>query len=449
MGVSVPGMPDAGALSASDWLYILQGTGLDRDRKATLSKVREYCTSAGVALHELNTSNAVSSVLTLALGAATTNAFVVVSGTVCSTFTLSITGSVPAGCQVNVLMEASGSLKIVSGDGATVNGIDATLLLSLGDSSLLGRGTGTVWWGSATRSAANTDAAVLAETQRAEGVETSFSQSLSSEANARSEADTALGTRITTEESAREQAIAACATTAGDNSFSGENSFTKTLGFSVASFGSDDASSIPMESLSKGSPAVFKLTGYGIIYCDFLTPGYSPVRCTVINSVNKGLSISGLSGTIRKIFQNGTHLDIAVVHDSMTGISDLAVELIWDGSVLNVVSLAEYKPSNSIGMSATIGEPGDLPRVLRTTGSNDHSVSLADPTLCDGYSCTILRGDAGTLALSWSFTGTFPVLCWAKGGSSWVTHATGFSASSSALLIEVYSSGGEWWIRES
>ena len=237
--------------------------------------------------------------------------------------------------------------------------------------------------------------------------------------------------------------------TTGDNVFSGKNSFTKTLGFSVVSFGSSDSSSTPMESLSKDSPAVFNLTGYGIIYCDFLTPGYSPVRCTVINSVNKGLSISGLSGTIRKIFQNGTHLDIAVVHDSMTGISDLAVELIWDGSVLNVVSLAEYKPSKSIGMSATIGEPGDLPRVLRTTGSNDHSVSLADPTLCDGYSCTILRGDAGVLTLSWVFTGTFPVLCWAKGESSWVTHATGFSASSSALLFDVYSSGGEWWIRES
>lgn len=245
------------------------------------------------------------------------------------------------------------------------------------------------------------------------------------------------------------EAVGACATTAGDNVFSGKNSFAKTLGFSVVSFGSNDASNIPMESLSKDSPAVFKLTGYGIIYCDWLTAGYAPVRCTVINYANKGLSISGLSGTIRKIFQNGTHLDIAVVHDSMTGISDLAVELIWDGSVLNVVSLAEYKPSKSIDMSATIGEPGDLPRVLRTTGSNDHSVSLADPTLCDGYSCTILRGDAGTLALSWSFTGTFPVLCWAKGGSSWVAHATGFSASSSALLIEVYSSGGEWWVRES
>lgn len=244
-------------------------------------------------------------------------------------------------------------------------------------------------------------------------------------------------------------AVEACATTAGDNAFSGKNSFAKTLGFSVVSFGSDDASSIPMESLSKDSPAVFKLTGYGIIYCDFLTPGYSPVRCTVINSVNKGLSISGLAGTIRKIFQNGTHLDIAVVHDSMTGISDLAVELIWDGSVLNVVSLAEYQPSKSIGMSATIGEPGDLPRVLRTTGSNDHSVSLANPALCDGYSCTILRGDAGTLALSWSFTGTFPVNYLAKGGTSWVVHATGFAASSSALLLDVYSSGDEWWIRES
>lgn len=195
MGVSVLGMPDAGALSASDWLYILQGTGLDRDRKATLSKVREYCTSAGVTLYELNTSNAVGHVLALALGSASTSAFVVVSGSGAGAWTLNISGSTPAGCQVNVLMMASGTLKLAATD-ATINGIDSSLTLTVGDSALLGRGTGTVWWGSATRSAANTDAAVLAETQRAEGVETSFSQSLSSEANTRSEADSALGLRV-------------------------------------------------------------------------------------------------------------------------------------------------------------------------------------------------------------------------------------------------------------
>lgn len=197
MPTSVPMMADAGALTGADWLYLIQGMNLDRDRKVPLEKVREYCTGAGVALYELNTSNADGGVLELALGASTTNAFVVVSGTVHSTFTLSITGSVPAGCQVNVLMEASGSLKIVSGDGATVNGIDPTLLLSVGDTALLGRGTGTVWWGSATRSAANTDAAVLAEYTRAEAEEQALSQAIAAEASTRGDADTALGTRIT------------------------------------------------------------------------------------------------------------------------------------------------------------------------------------------------------------------------------------------------------------
>ena len=226
MGVSVPGMPDAGALSASDWLYILQGTGLDRDRKATLSKVREYCTSAGVTLYELNTSNAVDGVLALALGSATTNAFVVVSGTVRSAHTLNIFGSVPVGCQVNVLMEASGSLKIASGDGATVNGIDATLLLSIGDAALLGRGTGTVWWGSATRSAANTDAAVLAEAQRAGTAESALSQGLSSEVQARSTADLSLSTAISNEATRAEGAEQTLATNLTNEVTARENADT-------------------------------------------------------------------------------------------------------------------------------------------------------------------------------------------------------------------------------
>jgi len=249
--------------------------------------------------------------------------------------------------------------------------------------------------------------------------------------------------------SAISTAVEACAATAGDNVFSGKNSFTKTLGFSVVSFGSSDSSSIPSQSLSKDSPAVFKLTGYGIIYCDFLTSGYPPVRCTVINTVNKGLSISGLDGTIRRVLQNGTCVDRVVVRDSMTGISDLAVELIWDGSVLNVISLSERQLSKSIGASVTLGDPEDLPRLLSTNGSSDHVVTLANPSACDGYACTILRGDVGSLALSWAFGGNYALNYWPKGGTSWVAHSTGFAASSSAMLFDVYSADHEWWIRES
>lgn len=42
MPTSVPGMPSAGALNASDLLYIIQGLGLDRDRKVTLDTVRSF-----------------------------------------------------------------------------------------------------------------------------------------------------------------------------------------------------------------------------------------------------------------------------------------------------------------------------------------------------------------------------------------------------------------------
>lgn len=42
MPTSVPGMPSAGALNASDLLYLIQGLGLDRDRKVTLDTVRSF-----------------------------------------------------------------------------------------------------------------------------------------------------------------------------------------------------------------------------------------------------------------------------------------------------------------------------------------------------------------------------------------------------------------------
>lgn len=186
---SVLNFSDAVALAGADKLYLLQGAGLDRDRKVSLEKIREFCTSEGVSLFELNTSDAASGVLTLALGASTTSAFVAVSGTGQNPYTLHITGSVPAGCQINVLMLASGTLKLSSD--ATINGIDSTLSLSLGDSALLGRGTGTVWWGSATRSASAVDAAVAAEKTRAEAEATALSQAITAEANARASAITA------------------------------------------------------------------------------------------------------------------------------------------------------------------------------------------------------------------------------------------------------------------
>lgn len=36
MPTSVPMMADAGALTGADWLYLIQGMNLDRDRKVTL-----------------------------------------------------------------------------------------------------------------------------------------------------------------------------------------------------------------------------------------------------------------------------------------------------------------------------------------------------------------------------------------------------------------------------
>lgn len=210
MPTSVPMMPAAGELHTENLLYLIQGTALDRDRKLTLAALREYCTAQGVSLYELNTSSAVSGVLTLALGAASTSAFVAVSGTprkeVSGTlrnhFTLKISGSVPAGCQLTVVDAASVFLKIASSD-ATINGIDASLELTAGDSALLGRGTGTVWWGSATRSAAAVGAAVAAEKTRAEEEETSLSQAITAEATAR-EAET---TRAEAAESALSEAV--------------------------------------------------------------------------------------------------------------------------------------------------------------------------------------------------------------------------------------------------
>jgi hypothetical protein len=212
-------MPSAGTLGPDNLLYLLQGSGLDRDRKVTLSKIREYCTAQGVALYELSTDNAVSGTLTLALGAATTSVAVVVRGTARNACALNIEGSVPAGCQVLVLNAASGSLRVLSTD-STVNGIDATLALTYGDSAVLVRGTGTVWWGSATRCAANVDALVSTEASRAEQEETALSQAISAESQARESAienevqraeaaEQAIATSVSNEASARTQADAA------------------------------------------------------------------------------------------------------------------------------------------------------------------------------------------------------------------------------------------------
>lgn len=205
MPTSVPMFPDAHALESSDFFYLLQGMNLDRDKKVTLAKIREYCTAQGVSLHELNTADAVSGTLTLSLGSSTTSAIVAVSGTGRNAYTLNVTGSVPPGCQVSVFDAASGSLKVASSD-ATVNGIDATLALSHGDGAVLVRGTGTVWWGSATRCAANVDAAILAESSRAEEEESALSQAITTEAQRAAGAEQSLGTGISSEVTARENA---------------------------------------------------------------------------------------------------------------------------------------------------------------------------------------------------------------------------------------------------
>lgn len=54
MPTSVPMMPDAGALQGTDWLYLIQGMNLDRDRKVSLSEVREFMSERGADVRVVN-----------------------------------------------------------------------------------------------------------------------------------------------------------------------------------------------------------------------------------------------------------------------------------------------------------------------------------------------------------------------------------------------------------
>ena len=237
----------------------------------------------------------------------------------------------------------------------------------------------------------------------------------------------------------------------GNNTFSGQNVFNKTLGFSVESFGSADSGSIPSRSFSKDSPAVYELTGYGIIYGDFLTSGYQPIRCTVINHGNKGLYISGFSGTLRLFFQNGNWLDRSVVRDSMTLIDATAVELIWDGSILNVFFVAggewsyQFSGNLTLGNTATANCP--YPKQLLFTGTTAPTITLGDPSLNDGKEYVIHKTDVG-VALSWTCASSFKYRLGPGQGWRSATSVTQPNDTDEGRTC-MECCGGQWWIWES
>lgn len=110
MPISVPLFPDAGALSGADFFYLLQGGGLDRDRKITIAKLREFLTAQGVRLLITNLAGPANQIVNLDITGTTNVVVLAIGAFLAPSKALNITGQVPDGCSVTVVSGVLGYL---------------------------------------------------------------------------------------------------------------------------------------------------------------------------------------------------------------------------------------------------------------------------------------------------------------------------------------------------
>lgn len=191
MPTSVPMMPDAGALQGTDWLYLIQGMNLDRDKKVSLATVREFMSERGADTlvanapdtgdWEINVTNPRS-------------LFVYIQGV--GTGKITITGAVPPGHSVvlwNIMATATVEMEADNADGncfpaiGTVDRLGTVVLNRMGPYD----------WGCAHTMDRNTLNTYFTQMGRAiEDTASSLGSAISSESTSRAEADNALGVRI-------------------------------------------------------------------------------------------------------------------------------------------------------------------------------------------------------------------------------------------------------------
>lgn len=111
MGKSVLSFAEASTpLSGANIVYLLQGSGLDRDRKVTLETLRQYFTGQGNEFMSALSSDAVNIgttqnphwVLTKDI-TSTANVILIVQGNGATPFDLNLVGSIPVGCKLTII----------------------------------------------------------------------------------------------------------------------------------------------------------------------------------------------------------------------------------------------------------------------------------------------------------------------------------------------------------
>ena len=115
MPTSVPMMPDAGALQGTDWLYLIQGMNLDRDRKVSLGLIREFMSERGADLEVVNIDNASPGPLSIQT-VSVRDLVILVQGDHTLVTELQIAVEVPPGAVLTIHNGSTGPIETVAGN---------------------------------------------------------------------------------------------------------------------------------------------------------------------------------------------------------------------------------------------------------------------------------------------------------------------------------------------
>lgn len=213
MGKSVLSFAEATTpLNGANIVYLMQGSGLDRDRKVTLETLRQYFTGQGNEFMTVLSSDAVNTgttqnphwVLTKDI-TSTANVILIVQGNGATPFDLNLIGSIPAGCKLTIINWNPALVTLTSNKqmigGGTMHNLDwAEFIWSAANR----------WYaivipsrGSVTE---EIDHAVYVEQQRASTAEAALTTDLGEEATARFNADYGLSMDLQQEASTRSNA---------------------------------------------------------------------------------------------------------------------------------------------------------------------------------------------------------------------------------------------------